>query len=400
MRNRRRTPYGALPRRLAALLLFGTACHTAAPPSPAFSVVAQARSDGEQFDALWEKFASVYPSFAYKGVDWRAQRTAYRGRAVRARSQDEFIAIAREMLEPLHDLHVWFIDPRGAVVPTYRPATVANFDRNRWERALRDAGMVTKIGGMVEANVGGYPYLFISSWKTPADAATLDAALARAHDAPGLIIDVRTNSGGSDATALAILARFTPTPLVASYVQVRNGPAATDLDMPSPRIVQPHGAWQFTRPVVVIAGRAGFSATESFVAAMRTLPNVMVIGDTTGGASGNPVTFALNNGWQVTVPRWLEFGPDRVPIEGRGVAPNLPIPWLPSQYDSERDPLIDAAVGVLGERNGLYRVAPVIDGAAPRQSGASTTGPSGGSAGASSSGASGGTAPPGHHQQR
>ena len=33
--------------------------------------------------------------------------------------------------------------------------------------------------------------------------------------------------------------------------------------------------------MVVITGRAGFSATESFVAALRTLPNVTVIGDTT-----------------------------------------------------------------------------------------------------------------------
>lgn len=347
---------------LSAAMTIGTACTSATPVRPRLSAAQLQQSYEAQFDFLWERFQTLYPSFAYKGVDWKAQRTAYRARAVRARSQDEFIAVAREMLEPLHDLHAWFVDPRGEVVPTFRPSSFANFDRARWERALRDAGPVSRGGSAVEATVGGYAYLFIGSWKAPTDAATIDLALARMRDAPGLIIDVRANGGGSDATALSIVSRFTQKPLVASYVQVRNGPAVTDLDTPVARVVSPRGPWQFTRPVVVIAGRAGFSATESFVAAMRMLPNVMVIGDTTGGASGNPQTFPLANGWQFTVPRWLEFTPDRQPIEGRGVAPQVAIPWTPSTYDSERDPLIDAAVGMLGERNGLYRMAPAIEG--------------------------------------
>jgi C-terminal processing protease CtpA/Prc len=130
--------------------------------------------------------------------------------------------------------------------------------------------------------------------------------------------------------------------------------------MPLARTVAPRGGWQFTRPVVVISGRGGFSATETFVAAMRTLPQVTVIGDTTGGASGNPATFALGNGWQFTVPRWFEYGPDKQPIEWRGVAPHITIAWEPSAYDKTRDPLIDAAVGLLGERTGVYRMAPAM----------------------------------------
>ena len=369
---------------VGAAMTIGTACTSATPTRPRVPLAQQQQSYASQFDFIWDRFQTLYPSFAYKGVDWKAQRVTYRARAARARSQDEFIAVAREMLEPLRDLHVWFVDPRGEIVPTFRPTTHANFDRARWERALRDATPVSRGGSAVEANVGGYAYLFIESWKAPTDAATIDLALARMRDAPGLIIDVRANGGGSDATALAIVSRFTPRPLVASYVQLRNGPAVTDLDTPVARIVAPRGPWQFTRPVVIIAGRAGFSATESFVAAMRTLPNVTVIGDTTGGASGNPATFPLANGWQFTVPRWLEFTPDRQPIEGRGVAPQVAIPWTPSTYDSERDPLIDAAVGMLGELNGLYRMAPAIE--APP--GGLGSGPRGSSGAAAAGGAS------------
>lgn len=311
-----------------------------------------------QFDYLAERFAKIYPSFPYKRVDWSAQRAAYRGRASRARSQDEFIAIAREMLEPLHDLHVWFVDPRGDVVPTFRPRFSSNFDRSRWERALRDANYVSRTPGLGEGNVGGYGYVFLGTWKSPIDAQGLDLMMSRLRDTPGLIIDVRANAGGNDATALSFVSRFSPKPVVVSYVQTRSGPSANDLESPQARTVNARGGWQYTRPVVIITGRGGFSATESFVAAMRTLPNVTVIGDTTGGASGNPATFPLGNGWQFTVPQWIEYGPDRQPIEGRGVPPHIVIPWSVAYYDSDRDPLIDAAVGLLGERNGVYRIAP------------------------------------------
>lgn len=311
-----------------------------------------------QFDSLWSRFDTQYPSFEYKGVDWQAQRVLYRGRVQRVRSQAEFVALAGEMLEPLRDLHVWFVDPRGQAVPTYRPTQEKNFDAERWHRALHDAGHLRREGDISEATVGNYGYLFIGSWDGPVDVTALDVTLARVRDAPGLIIDLRTNGGGSDATALAFASRFTTRSFAASYVQVRNGPRHGDLGAPSARMVSPRGSWQYIRPVVVIAGRAGYSATESFVAAMRTLPNVMVIGDTTGGASGNPATFALGNGWSYTVPQWIEFGPDHQPIEWQGVAPHLALLWAPESYERDRDPLIDAAVGLLGERNGLFRVTP------------------------------------------
>jgi carboxyl-terminal processing protease len=311
-----------------------------------------------QFDSLWTRFNDVYPSFAYKGVDWRAQRMLYRPRAQRARSQDELVAVLVDMLTPLQDLHVWLVDARGHAVPTFRPSRVANFDRTRWASAMRDASYLPHSGDFGEGTVGGYGYLYIGSWKEPVSPEALDLALSRLRDVPGLILDLRTNAGGTDQTALAFASRFTTRAFAASYVEIRTDSRVKDIQMPLARTIGPRGTWQFTRPVVILSGRGGFSATESFVAAMRTLPQVTVIGDTTGGASGNPATFALGNGWRFTVPRWLEFGPDKRPIEGRGVPPHLAMAWDPTNYDSTRDPLIDAAVGLLGERNGVYRVAP------------------------------------------
>jgi C-terminal processing protease CtpA/Prc len=277
------------------------------------------------------------------------------------------VAVLLAMLAPLRDLHIWLVDPRGQVVPSYKPSQVINFEQARWSHAMRDAAYFVRAPSVGDGYVGGYAYMHIGTWKAPVDEELLEVMLQRARDAQGLIIDVRTNAGGSDAAALAFAGRFTRKPFAASYVRINTDPRVTGVEMPLARTIAPRGSWQFTRPVVVISGRGGFSATESFVAAMRTLPQVTVIGDTTGGASGNPATYPLGNGWQFTVPRWFEYGPDRQPIEWRGVAPHLTIAWHPSNYDSTRDPLIDAAVGLLGERTGVYRIAPAMDAPAARQ---------------------------------
>ena len=177
-------------------------------PSPAGLTRPSSSSFETQFDALTQRFAEVYPSFPYKGMDWTAQTSAFRARALRARSQDEFIAVVREMLEPLHDLHIWFVDPKGAVVPTYRPRRTANFDQARWERALRDANYVHRGGDMARP-----PSAAIRTVRAPGSRLSTrhpDLALA-ARDAQGHH-RLRTNPGGHDATALAFVSRFTTGP--------------------------------------------------------------------------------------------------------------------------------------------------------------------------------------------
>ncbi len=238
------------------------------------STATASRSYVAQFDSLWTRFSDVYPSFAYKGVDWRAQRALYRPKAQRARSQDELVAVLVEMLTPLRDLHVWLIDPRGQAVPTFRSSLLANFDRSRWTSAMKDASYLSHSREFGEGTVGGYGYLYIGSWKDPVSPEALDLALARLRDAPGLILDVRTNAGGTDQTALAFASRFTTRSFTASYVEIRTDTLVKDIQMPLARTIGPRGAWQFTRPVVILSGRGGFSATESFVAAMRTLPRL------------------------------------------------------------------------------------------------------------------------------
>jgi Peptidase family S41 len=59
--------------------------------------------------------------------------------------------------------------------------------------------------------------------------------------------------------------------------------------------------------VLLLIGRFCASSNESFIAAMQQLPQVTLVGDTTGGATANPQTFMPGGGWSYTVSRWIEY---------------------------------------------------------------------------------------------
>ena len=68
-----------------------------------------------------------------------------------------------------------------------------------------------------------------------------------------------------------------------------------------------------------------------------------LFGATTFGSSGNPKAHDLGHGISVTLPSWIDMDVDGTPIEGRGVRPDVEIPW-PSAGARTGDPILDAAV--------------------------------------------------------
>ena len=119
---------------------------------------------------------------------------------------------------------------------------------------------------------------------------------------------------------------------------------------PEDDFIEPLVDTPFLSPVAVLTNRRVLNAAESFVLAMRTLPHVITVGDTTGGGSGNPDERTLPNGWTFALSRWIEFTPDGATFEGVGLAPDFPT-WITSE-DRERgvDTILELAVTQLRAR--------------------------------------------------
>jgi C-terminal processing protease CtpA/Prc len=78
---------------------------------------------------------------------------------------------------------------------------------------------------------------------------------------------------------------------------------------------------------------------------LARVPGATVMGDATGGSSGNPRLIELECGIVVRQPRWLDMDPEGKPLEHVGVAPAVELPA--TGFSAEHDPVIDAALARL-----------------------------------------------------
>lgn len=332
------TRSAALALALVALGSCGGSSSPAGPSPPSADFASQ-------FDSLWTTFDQQYSYFDYKHIDWNALRDRFRPMAIAAGDQASFISVVREMLSTLHDQHVIIRSPGGAVTLTYDPGYFVNWDRTVWQQYLARGTWTQGRGDWGHGTLNGTAYIQIGAWNgTNFSASDFDAALENYRNAARLILDVRMNGGGDDQIAFQVAGRFATSSVTTGYFKIRRGPGHSDFGSLTTRTLSPRGSWQFTRPVLVLIGRRCLSSNESFISAMRQLPNVTLVGDRTGGGSANPETFPLAGGWSYTVSRWIEYTADMEVIEDVGIAPQVVVPASPADFAQGRDPVLDWAL--------------------------------------------------------
>jgi hypothetical protein len=302
-----------------------------------------------QFEEYWYKFDRLYPYFEYKHVDWQAVYDQYRPLADKINNEADLVALLMRMTTPLKDVHVWFKSPEGRYLTTYDPkrANEPNWSARALDIYVPD---LAYYGGADWGfgHVHGIPYIFIADWnKYALSLDDFEATLEQFQSSPGLILDVRMNSGGDDKLAYKIAGYFTDTPHLSEYYRYRDGPRPGDLGPAKPRYVQPALGVRYGGRIMLLIGPDSFSSTENFIAAMQTLPNVTTLGATTGGASGCPETFALRDGWTYSVPVCYDMTADHKVIEWNGISPEIPITATRSDFRRGDDPILDEALKLL-----------------------------------------------------
>lgn len=73
--------------------------------------------------------------------------------------------------------------------------------------------------------------------------------------------------------------------------------------------------------------------------------HVTLIGGTAGCSSGNPKFFILGNGWEYSVPRWINYAADGQVIEWNGITAEIYIKTTEEGFLDGRDPVLDFVFG-------------------------------------------------------
>lgn len=328
---------------LGAAALLATACADPTLVAPAD------KSYGAVFDQLWHETDVTYSMFAVKHVNWDSVGAVYRPRAVAAQSDAAFARVLSDMLMSLHDRHVSITPGRGAMPMVYQAAIdlqPLDFDSTLVERAyltrrVSAAATPHLSAGWLSPSVG---YVRIPSFVGSGWDGELDTALDSLQGITRLIVDLRSNSGGNYELALDLAGRFTEQSQAFGFVRIRNGPKHDDLTDPIAETLHPTGRRKFTGTVYLLTNRRVFSSAENFALALQQLPNVVTLGDTTGGSSGRPVTRELANGWTYELSTWIEYTIDHQVVEDHGVAPSVFVPRSSTAGVARRDAVVDRAL--------------------------------------------------------
>ncbi len=303
------------------------------------------------FEFAWAEVDRHYSFFDLKGIDWEEMRAFYSQWIDATSTPADLFSILSEMLGRLEDGHVGLFSPFA----TYRysgwyAAHSHNFHFDLIWRTLLQGRGNTPSGkiffGWITPDIG---YIHLPTFTGSNWASEIDEVLQTLEQASALVLDVRDNSGGNDGNAERIAGRFTRDRRLYRRIQYRNGPAHSDFTAPLDDYLEPNGKRRFLGPVAVLTNRRTFSAAESFVLAMRTLPQVRLVGDTTGGGSGNPLFREMPNGWSLSVSRWIEWAPDGTTHEGIGIGPHHHT-IIPAHLIGLSDPILLKAVEILNNR--------------------------------------------------
>ncbi|MGD0552330.1 MAG: S41 family peptidase [Sedimentisphaerales bacterium] len=283
-----------------------------------------------------------------RGVDWDKAFSTFGPLMERAQTPEQFAESASKLMERARDPHLWI---------KVGEKSIGGFKRN----AVRNYNISTLrriVPGFVERNKrvstgrfeDGIGYILINNWSKDGD--NLEpafAALKEFSDAPGLIIDVRPNSGGSEPLAEEFAGCFVDKPVMYSKHIYRKADEPNGFSQPQERILQPNKKQvRYKGKVTVLMGQANMSSCESFLLMMKQA-GCKLVGERSYGSSGNPKPYELGNGVTVWLPSWKDLLPDGTCLEGRGVLPDIGVSTTDAQLKNG-DPVLDAGLKYLRGR--------------------------------------------------
>lgn len=103
-------------------------------------------------------------------------------------------------------------------------------------------------------------------------------------------------------------------------------------------------AYHYNRPVVVLMDEYCFSATDVFLAALKTLANVTLIGTPSSGGSSAAGWIQLTGPFRVNLGTMVSYQVDGKLFDGHGVQPDVRVVAVPELFMDERDNVLEAAV--------------------------------------------------------
>lgn len=297
----------------------------------------------ENFEYLWNECNKKYSYFDLKNIDWNDIKTKYESKLFDGMSDDSLFNVLGGMLTELRDDHTNLVSNFNISTFGVNYLGQDNFD---W-RIIEDNYLSQDyyISGPFIHNFiynEEIAYIRFSSFTGTVNETNLDFILERYKSTKGLILDLRENGGGAVTDVFNILSRFVEAKTLVNYSKIKTGEAHNDFSDAEPVYVSPYSGIRYTNKVAVLTDRGTYSAGSFTSLATKALPNMVLIGDTTGGGLGLPNGGQLPNGWTYRFSITQALTLDKSPDYENGVPPDIHV--LFDWTDLTTDEIIERAI--------------------------------------------------------
>jgi len=305
------------------------------------------------FEHVWKTLDRNYGQFLIKHVDWNALYRVYRPMVTPATTDQELWDILLAMMGHLNDAHLALADGTRRIGGGRNNGLFNNdgFSLDLVKSKYLQGKFTEVLGGSFISGwlAEGVGYLYIGDLKDGLEpiTKTIDAMMAEFAKARVMVVDVRNNPGGASRAVEIVAGRFADRRRHYSTCRTRYGPKHDDFWPEEFRNIEPNGPLQFTGPTVLLTDRVSASAAEGFTMALRVLPHVTVVGDTTEGALSAQFPDSMPNGWTL----WVAFKEVRdhegVCWDGVGIPPDLRVINTAAEIAAGRDQALEFAMKYL-----------------------------------------------------
>ncbi len=334
----------------------------------------------ENFNAFVNTFEQDYPFFEVKNINWEKVKDEYSQKINDNSSDEELFNIFQNILYKLDDKHCYIyrfnqIYFSGYGLPSLNYYDLLSFDfrvntnnfslhlvenkylSGNYEKLLRVYSILPPIGirdiftfGWLKDSLA-YVHMTEMSNKSEQVHETITTFFHNYNNAKGFVIDIRDNIGGYSIPIKELAEYFADSTRLYAISRLRKDDSINSFQKPDYWSLSPRSEKNYSdRPVALLTNGNTQSAAELFTLMMQTLPNVILIGDTTAGIFADTHIDKLPNGWEYRLSVRKTNDANDISFEDKGITPDILIKNSKVDIENENDKVLEYAIEYLSSK--------------------------------------------------